>query len=703
MPRLFVPAVFALVAASLATLPAAHEEPATSPRGASQATQQPPPAQNPPAGQPQQGQQPPVFRGEIDVIRLDVSVLDKDRHPVRGLTADDFTVLEDGKPQRLVAVSEVEAATNDPRLSAWMRHTPSDIATNDLADQMGDGRAFGLIMDDWNIPFDDLNIVMSAREVGRYVIDQLGPSDIAAVIFPQQAGRTQDFTDDRGKLITAIDKFDPPEIRYLEATPQGTSGGGGDMPYRYSSALARTTCLRSQPAVPALETLVLRMASVPNKRKTVVLVSTGLPITFMSSRNDCMNTLTEIMKDVFRTAQRFNINIYTIDPAGYRGYEEYLQTPIRRGGRPAEHVMNMNGAAAVARGRREFLQTVAENTGARAIVNTNEIGAEIDQIFDEAGTYYLVGYQTSNGKPDGKYRKIEVKVKRPGMTVRTRSGFYAAREGSLATAEAKALPATIDLGLSGMMSPAQLPLRATAVPVGRTGKGKETDVAVVLTVRLPPSRTDVTETLNIVRMLYDSEGRAGDPIPDKKELKLPPATSDEMRYDVYQKLTLAPGRYQVRLNATSTALGKSSSVYADIDVPDFTRPAVSATAVLLGTKPGDAPRTDLLAPILPIVPTSARDFSPNEPVVAFLRVFQGGANPLVPITVTTQVLDTTDSKILDTKTTLAAEAFDPAVRSAPFEVALPLSGLAHGPYLLSITATTPTGSTTRRDLVFRVR
>jgi len=88
--------------------------------------------------------------------------------------------------------------------------------------------------------------------------------------------------------------------------------------------------------------------------------------------------------------------------------------------------------------------------------------------------------------------------------------------------------------------------------------------------------------------------------------------------------------------------------------------------------------------------------------VAFLRVFQGGANPPAAITMTTQVLDTTDAKILDTKTTLAADAFD-AMRSAPFEVALPLSGLSHGPYLLSITATTPTGSTTRRDLVFRVR
>jgi hypothetical protein len=422
----------------------------------------------------------------------------------------------------------------------------------------------------------------------------------------------------------------------------------------------------------------------------------------MPSRNDCQNTLQEILKDVFRTAQRFNINVYTIDPAGYRGYEEYLQTPIRRGGRPAERVMSMNGAAQVARGRREFLQTVAENTGARAIVNTNEIGAEIDQMFDEAGTYYLVGYQTSNGRPDGKYRKIEVKVKRPGMTVRTRSGFYAAREGTLATAEAKALPATSDLGLSGLMSPAQLPLRATVVPVGRTGNGKETDVAVVLTVKLPPSRTPVKETLNIVRMLYDGEGRAGPPIPYKFESTLQPASGDELRYDVYQTLTLAPGRYQLRLNATSTALGKSSTVYADIEVPDFTRSAVSATAVVLGAKPDNGSRSDALAKIVPIIPTSARDFSPSDPITAFLRVFQGGTGPLVPITVTTQVLDTSDSKVLDTKSTLAADAFD-AHRSTPFEVTLPLSGLSHGPYLLSITATTPTGSTTRRDLVFRVR
>ena len=59
-------------------------------------------------------------------------------------------------------------------------------------------------------------------QVGRYLVDQLSPSDVAAVIFPQLAGKTQDFTTDRQKLIAAIDKFDPPEVRYIEKRPRGT-------------------------------------------------------------------------------------------------------------------------------------------------------------------------------------------------------------------------------------------------------------------------------------------------------------------------------------------------------------------------------------------------------------------------------------------------------------------------------------------------
>ena len=312
----------------------------------------------------QSPQQQPVFRTGVDVIRLDVSVLDKDRRPVRGLTPEDFTVVENGKPQRIVAVTEMAAADQDPTPSAWMRMVPPDVAANDLTDMTGDGRFVAIVMDDWNIPFDDHEIILNARAVGRYLVDALSPSDVAAVIFPQHAGKTQDFTTDRQKLITAIDKFEPPEVNFIERRPMGPGPGGGDMPQRFAPVLMRSDCQRAQPTIPTLDTVVARLAAVPNRRKTVILVSVGIPLTFMDTRG-CPGELGSIMKDVFRRAQQSNVNIHSIDPAGYDGYARYLQNPIRKGGRPAERTMTMAGAERAARTRREFLQTAADHTGAR--------------------------------------------------------------------------------------------------------------------------------------------------------------------------------------------------------------------------------------------------------------------------------------------------------------------------------------------------
>lgn len=650
-------------------------------------------------------QQPPVFRAGVDVIRLDVSVLDKDRRPVRGLTQDDFSVYEDGKLQRTVAVSEIDSAERDPAPTAWMRHVARDVVMNDLTDQVGEGRLFAIVMDDVNIPFDDLDIIMAAREVGRYIVDQLSPSDVAAVVFPREAGKTQDYTDDRAKLLAAIDRFDPPEVRWIPPRPTGPGAGGGDMPYRFSPALARSQCERSQPTVPALEIVASQLATVPNRRKTLILVSVGVPLDFGAIRG-CPGELADVMKDVFRIAQRANINIYGIDPAGYRGYENYLLDPIRRGGRPAMSVPSSRGAEAAAKVRREFLEIAADHTGARAIVNTNAVESEIDRLFVEARSYYLVGYQSANGKPDGKFRRVEVKVKRPGVTVRTRTGFFAPKEGSLTTAEQKAAPTSADLSLTGLTSGAALPLRVSVAPVGRaSGKAgsRDADVAVVLTVRLPVPRGPLSETLTVVRTVYDAEGRAGPPAQEKTPLNLTPIAGDELRYDVYQRLTLAPGRYEIRLNATSAALDRSGSVYADVDVPDFTRAAISASGIVLGTRAAaGATRTDPLAAIVPVVPTSARDFAPNEEIVAFLRIFQGGTASPSEVAVTMQVFDAAEAKVLDAASTLSRLAFDEA-RGGAVEFALPLSTLSHGPHLLSITAVLPGGASVRRDLVFRVR
>ena len=654
----------------------------------------PPPAQNPPPQNPQQ----PVFRAGVDVISLDVSVLDKDRRPVRGLKPEDFTVVENGKTQRIITVTEMAGADRDPEPSAWMRHVPPDVSANDLTDMTGDGRFVAIVMDDWNVPFDDHQLILGAREVGRYLVDQLSPSDVAAVIYPQLAGKTQDFTTDRQKLIAAIDKFDPPEVRYIEKRP-AYGPGGGDMPQRFAPILMRSECQRSQPTVPTLDTVVARLATVPNRRKTVILVSTGLPVTFMGGRG-CPAELASIMKDVFRRAQRANVNIYSVDPGGVNGYADYLQNPVRRGGRPSDNVMPLAQANAAVKLRRDFMEIMADHTGARAIVNTDDLGHEIDRMMAEASSYYLVGYETSNGQPDGKFRRLDVKVSRPGVSVRTRSGFYAPDESG--TKDREGTPGSNELGLTGMASATRLALRSQVVAVSPSATNpKEVDIVVVLGVRTPGIRFEATDTLTLVRTLYDAAGKPGPPTQEKVPISAPAPGNEDLRYEVFQRLTLAPGRWELRINATSARLDTSGTVYDEFEVPDFSRRGLVLSSALIGQKVAEG-RTDRLAGLIPLVPTTARDFAPGTAVTAYLRVLQGGTGEVAAVKMSVQVLNTGDAKVFESASTIEPAAFGEA-RSAPFEVPLPLDKLERGQYLLSIAAERADGAKTRSDVIFRVR
>jgi VWFA-related protein len=572
------------------------------------------------------------------------------------------------------------------------------VSANDLTDMTGDGRFVAIVMDDWNVPFDDHELILAARQVGRYLIEQLSPSDVAAVIFPQQAGRTQDFTTDRQKLIAAIDKFDPPEVNYIEKRPMGLGPGGGDMPQRFAPILMRSDCQRSQPTVPTLDTVVARLATVPNRRKTVILVSTGLPVSFSGGRG-CPAELADIMKNVFRRAQRGNVNIYSVDPGGVNGYADYLQSPVRRGGRPADNVMPLGQANAAVKLRRDFMEIMADHTGARAIVNTDDLGFEIDSMMAEAASYYLVGYQTSNGQPDGKFRRLDIKVSRPGLTVRTRSGFYAPDESG--TKSRESTPGSNELGLTGMASATRLALRAQVVAVAPSANPKEADVVVVLGVRTPGIRLEAVDTLTLVRTLYDASGKAGPPTQEKVPVAIPPAGNEDLRYEVFQRLTLAPGRWELRFNATSARLDTSGTVFHEFEVPDFSRRGLALSTPLLGQKVTEG-RTDPLAVLIPIVPTTARDFAPGTAVTAYMRVLQVGTTQVGPVKMAVQVLNTADASVFGSSSTIEPAAFGDS-RSAPFEVQLPLDKLQRGQYLLSIAAERADGAKTRSDVIFRVR
>ena len=145
----------------------------------------------------------PTFRTAVDVVQVDVSVLDKNRKPVQGLTTADFTILEDGKPRPVVAFAPVNLEEPNHALApaAWVRDVAPDVVTNAVKPE----GCLVVIMFDWSIRFEDQVL---ARNIAAAAVDQLGPNDLAAVVFTSQFANgctPQNFTADRGRLLAAID------------------------------------------------------------------------------------------------------------------------------------------------------------------------------------------------------------------------------------------------------------------------------------------------------------------------------------------------------------------------------------------------------------------------------------------------------------------------------------------------------------------
>src|SRR5262245_50689101 len=161
-----------------------------------------------PAGQQLPPAQPPTFRTGVDAVQLDVSVLDKERRPVRGLTASDFTVLEDGKPREIVAFSAIELPPPPAAAPSGAESVPPDVARNDLPE----GRLVVILIDPFlervmvpgRVTIADPPGLTALRATATAVVDSLAPGDLAALGHTIY-GVPQNFTADRARLKRAID------------------------------------------------------------------------------------------------------------------------------------------------------------------------------------------------------------------------------------------------------------------------------------------------------------------------------------------------------------------------------------------------------------------------------------------------------------------------------------------------------------------
>src|SRR5688572_23228896 len=148
---------------------------------------------------------PPQFRASVELMRIEVTVLDKrTRKPVRGLTAADFIVQVNGEAQQVEALDEVSVAGRDTGGTAPFVEAARDVASNTLANP----RLFVIVMDDVLVSRDGFP-KKKGKDIAHKVVDGLGANDLAAIVFAQDNKYAQDFTNDRAALRRAIETYNP--------------------------------------------------------------------------------------------------------------------------------------------------------------------------------------------------------------------------------------------------------------------------------------------------------------------------------------------------------------------------------------------------------------------------------------------------------------------------------------------------------------
>jgi VWFA-related protein len=610
-----------------------------------------------------------TFRTGVDVIQVDVSVLDKNRRPVLGLSAADFTVSIDGQPRPIVAFKAVDLPRPVAPSAPWIRDTAPDVATNTHPS----GRVVVIVIDDGSFgQIDDaidIRAIAKARDVARAALNELGPDDLAAVVFTENNHSAQSFTTDRQRLLTAIEKS--------AIFPAPRSASEEDV-----LGFRRGSCYCGSCSIEALGRVAEALRSLPDQRKILIYISNGVAVpidkaegpemgmTYKNFKLECDARNRLAMREVFRQAQLANVTIQAIDPKGLAIGDDL---------------------------RIEFLRTMAETTGGRAVVNNNEMQQLVPAVLAESSAYYLLGVESPSTKDDGRFHPMRVRVNRPDVDVHTRNGYYAPTEK-----ERKALaadsPRGLDGSIAGALPKADLPMEVTVAPFA--GANRKSELAVVASVT-QPRRDPKGEPVDLVLTAVNQEtGKAAGTWRQRLNVTWTPTDTLSGHYEVLSRLPLAPGRYELRVGLKTDA-ARTASVYTYADIPDFAEERLSVSGLIVSATPSPKlAARDGFKDLMPAAPTARRVFRAGDRVSAFLRLYQGGSRALVPVTITTRLVDSHNQPVGSGVRTIEPSEFS-ARRTFDIQFDVPVR-LPPGEYLLTLDVDGG-GKTVQRALRFTVR
>ncbi len=585
-----------------------------------------------------------VFRSGINYVRVDAFVTDDDGNPVFDLTADDFEVYEDEVLQtvdsfQVVQVDRTPELSGEPLTSVGV--TRSD---QQLAASRADIRVFVVFLDDYHVR--DGNSIRARRMLVDFIENDLISTDLVGVMYPLMPVSDVRLTRDHEAVINAIRRFEGVKYEY-------------DVRNLYESRYNMYPTeiverVRNEVSLSALRGLMTMLGGLREGRKSVLLVSEGytnyVPPQMRSQVADLRadpnvnpqvldpfagdNPYEETMsffegsammsdlRRVYETASRFNASIYSVDPRGLAAFEFDLDQPQ----------VSYRTDQRTLRFTQDTLRVLAEETGGRAIVNQNDLRPGLRQMLDDASGYYLLGYNSSAAPTDGEFHEIEVRLKREGLRVRAREGYWAVTvrdvERSLVT-RAHEPPKAVDVALSALAEPRRGRLVRTWVGTSRAENGR-TRVTFAWEPTQARGRRDTASRVLVTAMGDTGGAYFRGRVPEQNRSSGRGTTRRRSRREAVAPLVATrvefeadPGTMQMNLAIEGEAGEVLDRDRDEIVIPDFTGPDVVLSTPYF-VRARNALELKTLVADWNALPTVSRDFRRTDRLLLRFDVYAPG-------------------------------------------------------------------------------
>jgi VWFA-related protein len=652
-------------------------------------------------------QQQPVFRSRLNLVSVDVIVRDKSGAVVRNLTASDFEVREDGKAQQitnfnfeeitdkavpavqsadLLAGVEQKLAEDSKRAASPTTATarPVENPSPMTSDMLAGRRLITIVFDVSSMQPEDVQRAVDSAN--KYVEEKMSPADLVAVA---TVGSTlsvvTDFTADRAKVASALST-----IAYTDGTATPTAAASTAATDETQATATDDTTVaetaeldmfNNDVRLRALRTLAESLSPIEQK-KAIVYFSAGM-------QRSGQDNIVEL-RSAINAAVRAHVAIYPIDTRGLQAIVP--GGDARQASGRGQGMFSGRGVAqqfSQLASSQDTLTSLAGDTGGRAFTDTNDFSEAFTRVQRDMSAYYLLGYSSTNTTRDGRFRRVQVRVRRDGLRVEARAGYYAPRDFQHTSRGDR--ETLLQEQLFAAVSATDLPVLVTGGFFRLAADRYYVPISVAVPGSALPAPTGKDKaSLDVLGMVRDEQGRPVGHIRQTMDLATGAGATLEGKQVLYESgVTLPPGRFAVKVVVRENASGLMGSFEAAVIVPELKQSPVKVSSVVLSTQvqqlAGKA-RSDnpLTRDGVQLIPNLTHVVGRDQKLYFYFEVYEPVAVEGAPDVRASLAFYRGKVKVLETPVVVRTSLDAPDRRAAVFRLEVPAEAFKPGLYTCQV-------------------